>query len=73
MSGTGEVYFRNGGSCELRYTCKFDRSGQIYDGRYSYVGAGYPGHSDYSAYDYSGGRGSERARWGSWRPTGIRC
>ena len=58
MSGTGEVYFRNGGSRELRYTCNFDRSGEIYDGRYSYVGAGYPGHSDYSAYDYSSGRGS---------------
>jgi hypothetical protein len=57
MSGTGEVYFRNGGSRELRYTCEFDRSGQIYDGRYSYVGPGYPGHSDYSSYDYNGNRG----------------
>jgi len=34
MSGTGEVYFRNGGSRELRYTCNFDRSGRVYDGRY---------------------------------------
>jgi hypothetical protein len=57
MSGTGEVYFRNGGSRELRYTCNFDRGGQIYDGRYSYVSAGYPGHSDYSGYDYNGNRG----------------
>ena len=57
MSGTGEVYFRNGGSRELRYTCDFDRSGRIYDGRYTYVGPGYPGHSDYSAYAYAGNRG----------------
>lgn len=57
MSGTGEVYFRNGGSRELRYTCNFDRSGRIYDGRYSYVGVGYPGHSDYSSHDYGGNRG----------------
>jgi hypothetical protein len=58
MSGTGEVYFRNGGSRELRYECKFNRSGQIYDGRYTYVGAGYPGHSNYSTHDYGGDRGS---------------
>jgi hypothetical protein len=57
MTGTGEVYFRNGGSRELRYSCNFDRSGEIYDGRYTYVGAGYPGHSGYSAYDYDGNRG----------------
>lgn len=57
MTGTGEVYFRNGGSRELRYTCSFDRSGQVYDGRYSYVGAGYPGYSTYSPYDYRGDRG----------------
>lgn len=57
MSGTGDVYFRNGGSRELRYTCSFDRSGRIYDGRYSYVSAGYPGHSTYSSYDYNGNRG----------------
>jgi hypothetical protein len=56
MSGTGNVYFRNGGSRELRYTCEFDRSGRVYDGRYSFVGAGYPGHSSYSAYDYGGNR-----------------
>jgi len=49
MSGTGEVYFRNGGSRELRYTCNFDRGGRIYDGSYSYVSAGY--------------RDGERARW----------
>ena len=57
LTGTGEVYFRNGGSRELRYTCNFDRSGQVYDGRYAYVGAGYPGHSDYSSYEYQGNRG----------------
>lgn len=56
MSGTGEVYFRNGGSRELRYTCNFDRGGRIYVGRYSYVGVGYPGHSDYSSYNYGGNR-----------------
>jgi hypothetical protein len=56
MTGTGEVYFRNGGSRELRYTCNFDRGGSIYDGRYTYVGAGYPGHSGYSAHDYGGAR-----------------
>ena len=60
MSGTGEVYFRNGGSRELRYTCNFDRGGRIYDGRYSYVGVGYPGHSDYSSYNYGGNRGGNR-------------
>lgn len=60
MSGTGEVYFRNGGSRELRYTCNFDRGGRIYDGRYSYVGVGYPGHSDYSNYNYGGDRGGNR-------------
>lgn len=57
MTGTGEIYFRNGGSRELRYTCNFDRSGRIYDGRYTYVSAGYPGHSDYSNYEYRGNRG----------------
>ena len=63
MSGTGEVYFRNGGSRELRYTCNFDRSGRVYDGRYTYVGAGYPGHSDYSNYAYKGNRGGGSAEY----------
>jgi len=63
MSGTGEVYFRNGGSRELRYTCNFDRSGRVYDGRYTYVGAGYPGHSDYSNYAYNGNRGGGSAEY----------
>jgi len=51
MSGTGEVYFRNGGSRELRYTCNFDRNGREFDP--------HKHPQDYKA----GYRDGERARW----------
>ncbi len=72
MTGTGDVYFRNGGSRELRYTCEFDRSGRIYDGRYTYVGAGYPGHSDYSSYEYRGNRGGGSSEYRRGYEDGVR-
>jgi hypothetical protein len=56
MSGTGEVYFRNGGSRELRYTGNFDRGGRIDDGR--------DFEPDRHPQDYKdGSRDGERARW----------
>lgn len=39
LSGDGRVSFEAGGAHNLTYNCNFDRSGNIYDGNYSYRSA----------------------------------
>ena len=49
LRGNGWVDFRHGGKRDLTFNCKFDRSGRIHDGNYSYTSK----NDDYYNDEYS--------------------